>query len=123
MLKTSEVQKITGLSARQLQWWDERGYVCPKIERHRRLYNDRQVRALAVISALKDHGVPQTHVLKVVDEDFWKMVALIPSATTCWLVWMYEDERRLAYFSTPAGAAEFAVKLKGPVTIAELKTP
>lgn len=123
MLKTSDVQKITGLSARQLQWWDERGYVRPKIERRRRLYDDRQVRALAVLSALKDHGVPQTHVLKVVDGDFWKMVALIPSATTCWLVWMYEDERRLAYFSTPAGAAEFAVKLKSPVTIAELKTP
>jgi hypothetical protein len=123
MLKSSEVSKLTGITQRQLQWWDERGYVCPKIERHRRLYDDQQVRALAVIAALKDHGVSQVHVLRVVDGDFWKLVGLIPPKMTGWLVWMHEDKRRLAYFSTPAGATEFAVKLKGPVTIAELKTP
>ena len=122
MLKTSEVQKITGLSLRQLQWWDERGYVCPKKERHRRLYDDRSVRALIVLAALKAKGAYQRDALKIIGDDFWWVVARIPSASTGWIVWEHRRDK-ISYFSTPAGAAEFAAKAHGPVTIAELKTP
>ena len=34
-----EVIALTGITARQLQWWDERGVVKPEREGHRRLYS------------------------------------------------------------------------------------
>jgi DNA-binding transcriptional MerR regulator len=36
---SQEVIALTGISARQLQWWDERGVVKPAREGHRRLYS------------------------------------------------------------------------------------
>ena len=34
-----EVVQLTGISARQLQWWDERGIVVPARQGRRRLYS------------------------------------------------------------------------------------
>ena len=33
-----EVSRLTGVSLRQLQWWDEQGVVSPVQRGHRRLY-------------------------------------------------------------------------------------
>ena len=34
-----EAVRLTGITPRQLQWWDERGIVVPAREGHRRLYS------------------------------------------------------------------------------------
>jgi len=34
-----DVILLTGITPRQLQWWDERGIVLPAREGHRRLYS------------------------------------------------------------------------------------
>ena len=47
-----DVIALTGVTARQLQWWDERGVVRPERVGHRRLYSMQNVMAIAVILSL-----------------------------------------------------------------------
>jgi len=61
-----EVIALTGITARQLQWWDERGVVKPAREGHRRLYSMDQLTEIAVICQLRRKGFSLQGVRKVV---------------------------------------------------------
>ncbi len=63
---SSEVMTLTGISARQLQWWDERGIVVPAREGHRRLYSPDDVVEISVICDLRRRGFSLQRVRKVV---------------------------------------------------------
>ena len=56
---------LTGISARQLQWWDERGIVVPARHGHRRLYSTEDLAEVAVITELRRRGFPLQRVRKV----------------------------------------------------------
>ena len=60
-----EVMALTGVTARQLQWWDECGVVKPERQGHRRLYSTRQVMEMAVICELRRKGFSLQGVRKV----------------------------------------------------------
>jgi DNA-binding transcriptional MerR regulator len=60
-----EVMALTGATARQLQWWDERGIVKPERQGHRRLYSMRQIMEMAVICELRHKGFSLQGVRKV----------------------------------------------------------
>ena len=62
---SSEVIALTGITPRQLQWWDERGVVKPQREGHRRLYSMNQVTEVAVICELRRKGFSLQGVRKV----------------------------------------------------------
>lgn len=62
---SSEVIALTGVTARQLQWWDERGVVKPERIGHRRLYSMRHVLEMAVICELRRKGFSLQGVRKV----------------------------------------------------------
>ena len=51
-----DVIALTGITARQLQWWDERGVVSPEREGHRRLYTTQHLSEVAVICQLRRKG-------------------------------------------------------------------
>ncbi len=51
-----EVVALTGISARQLQWWDERGIVVPAREGHKRIFSTEDLAEVAVICELRDRG-------------------------------------------------------------------
>lgn len=53
---SSEVARISGVSLRQLQWWDERKVVSPRQQGHRRVYLPGEVVEVAVIAALRKKG-------------------------------------------------------------------
>jgi DNA-binding transcriptional MerR regulator len=75
-----EVTTLTGITARQLQWWDERGVVRPEREGHRRLYSMEQLTEIAVICQLRRKGFSLQGVRKVVrflDREFGKDLAEI----------------------------------------------
>jgi DNA-binding transcriptional MerR regulator len=77
-----EVIDLTGITARQLQWWDERGVVKPEREGHRRLYSMNHLTELAVISQLRRKGFSLQGVRKVMrflDREFGKGLAEIVS--------------------------------------------
>jgi DNA-binding transcriptional MerR regulator len=53
---SNQVIELTGITARQLQWWDERGLVVPLKQGHRRLYSLDDVAEVAVICDLRRRG-------------------------------------------------------------------
>ena len=63
---SAEVVQLTGITARQLQWWDEQGIVVPLREGHRRLYSLDDLAEMAVIADLRRRGFPLQRVRKVI---------------------------------------------------------
>jgi DNA-binding transcriptional MerR regulator len=77
-----EVIRLTGITPRQLQWWDERGVVRADRQGHRRLYSLNQLSEMAVISELRRKGFSLEGVRKVMrflDREFGKGLAEIMS--------------------------------------------
>ena len=56
---------LTGITLRQLQWWDERRIVVPAREGHRRLYSTEDLAEVAVICELRRRGFSLQRVRKV----------------------------------------------------------
>jgi DNA-binding transcriptional MerR regulator len=77
---SQEVIALTGVTARQLQWWDERGVVRPQRVGHRRLYSMQNLTEMAVICGLRRKGFPLQRVRKVMrflEREFGKGLAEI----------------------------------------------
>ncbi len=60
-----EVIAVTGVTARQLQWWDERGVVKPQRVGHRRVYSMQNLTEMAVICELRRKGFSLQGVRKI----------------------------------------------------------
>lgn len=60
-----EIVDLTGITPRQLQWWDERGVVSPDRQGHRRLYSFDQLAEMAIICELRRKGFSLQGVRKV----------------------------------------------------------
>ena len=65
LFTSAEVMARTGITARQLQWWDERGIVVPSRQGHRRLYSLDDLVEVAVICDLRQRGFSLQRVRKV----------------------------------------------------------
>src|SRR5579863_7933826 len=81
---SQDVIALTGITARQLQWWDERGVVKPEREGHRRLYSMQNLTELAVICELRRKGFSLQGVGKVMrflDRELGRRLAEIVSRT------------------------------------------
>jgi DNA-binding transcriptional MerR regulator len=82
---TREVIQFTGISARQLQWWDERRIVVPARAGHRRLYSMEDLAEVAVICELRQRGFSLQRVRKVIrflQREFSKRLAETVSGTS-----------------------------------------
>ena len=80
-----EVVALTGISLRQLQWWDERGIVVPERNGHRRLYSFEDLSEVAVICELRRRGFSLQRVRKVVrflQREFSRRLAETVSGTS-----------------------------------------
>ena len=63
---SNEVIELTGATARQLQWWDERGIVTPARQGHRRIYGWDELVTVAVIGQLRRRGFSLQRMRKVI---------------------------------------------------------
>ena len=63
---SSEVLTLTGITARQLQWWDERGIVEPRRQGHRRIYVWDELVTVAVVCQLRRRGFSLQRMRKVI---------------------------------------------------------
>ena len=75
---SAQVVKLTGITPRQLQWWDERGIVRPQREGRCRLYSFDDVSEIAVICALRRKGFPLQRVrriMKFLQKEFGRRLA------------------------------------------------
>jgi DNA-binding transcriptional MerR regulator len=61
-----DVVELTGITPRQLQWWDERDIVVPERQGHRRLYSFEDLSEVAVICQLRHKGFSLQRVRTVV---------------------------------------------------------
>ena len=50
---SADVARMAGVSLRQMQWWDERKLVSPRIKDHRRVYMTEQVLEILTVAALR----------------------------------------------------------------------
>ena len=53
---SSDVARISGVSLRQLQWWDEQNVVSPRHDGHKRVYLAQEVIEVSVIAELRRKG-------------------------------------------------------------------
>jgi DNA-binding transcriptional MerR regulator len=60
------VVELTGISPRQLQWWDERGIVVPARDGHKRVYSFDDLAEVAVICELRERGFSLQKIRRVV---------------------------------------------------------
>lgn len=75
---SQDVVRLTGITARQLQWWDERGLVVPARQGHRRVYSFDDLTEVAVICQLRRKGFSLQRMRKVVrflQKEFSKRLA------------------------------------------------
>jgi DNA-binding transcriptional MerR regulator len=73
-----DVVDLTGITPRQLQWWDERGIVVPARDGRRRLYSMEDLSEIAVICELRQRGFSLQRMRKVVrflQREFGKRLA------------------------------------------------
>ena len=80
-----DVIQLTGITPRQLQWWDERGIVVPARAGHRRLYSMEDLAEVAVICELRRKGFSLQRVRKVMrflQREFSKRLAETVSGTS-----------------------------------------
>src|SRR2546426_12355793 len=73
-----DVVALTGITPRQLQWWDERGIVVPAREGHRRLYSMGDLTEVAGICELRRRGFSLQRVrkgMRFLQREFGKRLA------------------------------------------------
>lgn len=82
---SSDVISLTGISPRQLQWWDERAIVKSARHGHRRIYNWDQLVTVAVICQLRRRGFSLQRMRKVISflrQEFGASLAATVSASS-----------------------------------------
>jgi len=63
---TRAVVELTGISPRQLQWWDERGIVVPGRDGHARVYSLDDLAEVTVICELRERGFSLQKIRRVI---------------------------------------------------------
>ena len=76
---SQDIIRLTGITARQLQWWDERRIVVPARQGHRRVYSFEDLVALRVVARLLDAGVSLQGVRRVLADE-GLLVVSVPHA-------------------------------------------
>src|SRR5580692_8012892 len=85
LFTSRDVVSLTGITPRQLQWWDERRIVVPVREGRRRLYSMEDLAEVAVICELRHRGFSLQRVRKVMrflQREFGKRLAETVSGTS-----------------------------------------
>jgi DNA-binding transcriptional MerR regulator len=80
---SSDISEVTGVSLRQLQWWDEQKVVSPRHEGHKRLYLPEEAIEIAVIAELRRKGFSLQkirRVLRFLQKEMGKRLSEILSA-------------------------------------------
>ncbi len=79
---SADVSRLSGVSLRQLQWWDEQKVVSPRHEGHKRVYHMEEVVEVSVIAELRRKGFSLQkirRVLRVVQREMGKHIDQVMS--------------------------------------------
>jgi DNA-binding transcriptional MerR regulator len=113
---SNEVIALTGLTARQLQWWDERGLVVPLKQGHRRLYSLDDVAEVAVICDLRQRGFSLQRVrvvIRFLQKEFGKRLVETVSAASDYH--LLTDGKRLFLETSPQQVIDILKNSRQPM--------
>ena len=113
---SNEVIALTGLTARQLQWWDERGLVVPLKQGHRRLYSLDDVAEVAVICDLRRRGFSLQRVrvvIRFLQKEFGKRLVETVSAASDYH--LLTDGKRLFLETSPQQVIDILKNSRQPM--------
>jgi DNA-binding transcriptional MerR regulator len=82
---SADISRLTGVSLRQLQWWDEKKVVSPRQIGHKRLYLPEEALEISVIAELRRKGFSLQkirRVLRFLQREVGKRLAEIVSGQT-----------------------------------------
>ena len=102
---SSDVSRISGVSLRQLQWWDEKKVVSPRHEGHRRIYQPEEVIEITVIAELRRKGFSLQkirRVLRFLQREMGKRLADLLNGESAWhlvtdgkAIYLEDDQDRI----------------------------
>jgi DNA-binding transcriptional MerR regulator len=102
---SSDVARISGVSLRQLQWWDEKKVVSPRHEGHRRVYQPEEVVEITVIAELRRKGFSLQkirRVLRFLQREMGKRLADLLEGGSSWhlvtdgkAIYLEDDRERI----------------------------
>jgi len=113
---SNEVTALTGITARQLQWWDERGIVVPGREGHRRIYSLDDLAEVAVICELRQRGFSLQKVRAVIrflQKEFGKR--LVETATAAAEYHLLTDGRHIYLEDSARGVVNLLKNVRQPM--------
>ncbi len=113
---SQDVIRLTGISARQLQWWDERGIVVPARHGHRRIYSFEDLTEVAVICELRSKGFSLQRMRKVVrflQREFSKRLAETVAASSSYH--LLTDGRTLYLETSPQQIVDILKNSRQPM--------
>ncbi len=113
---SQDVIRLTGITARQLQWWDERGIVVPARQGHRRIYSFEDLTEVAVICELRSKGFSLQRMRKVVrflQKEFSKRLAETVSGSSSYH--LLTDGRTLYLETSPQQIVDILKNSRQPM--------
>ncbi len=111
-----DIIRLTGITARQLQWWDERGIVVPSRQGHRRIYSFEDLTEVAVICELRSKGFSLQRMRKVVrflQKEFSKRLAETVSGSSSYH--LLTDGRSLYLETSPQQIVDILKNSRQPM--------
>lgn len=110
-MTTDQAAKLTGVSERQLQWWDENNVVSPRMVGHKREYSIDQATVLAFVLDLRRSGVCLETARKVA-----RRFENFPTAQ-----WAIVHESRVIFTDGPVRVAQVAAETAGAVVVVQIR--
>jgi DNA-binding transcriptional MerR regulator len=113
---SQDIVRLTGITARQLQWWDERGLVVPARQGHRRVYSFEDLTEVAVICELRRKGFSLQRMRKVVrflQKEFSKRLAETVSGSSSYH--LLTDGRTLYLETSPQQIVDILKNSRQPM--------
>ncbi|HNY41091.1 MAG TPA: MerR family transcriptional regulator [Bryobacteraceae bacterium] len=122
---SADVARLSGVSLRQLQWWDEQKVVSPQHDGHKRNYNMAEVVEVSVIAELRRKGFSLQkirRVLRFLQKEMGRRLAdiLAPESDIHLLtdgkhIYLEEDHTRIVDVIKNAKQAMFVVSVSDQV--------
>src|SRR5437667_3913220 len=113
---SNDVARISGVSLRQLQWWDERNVVSPRQDGHKRIYIPEEVVEISVIAELRRKGFSLQkirRVLRFLQKDMGKRLSEALASSSD--VHLLTDGKSIYLEETPARIIDVLKNARQPM--------
>jgi DNA-binding transcriptional MerR regulator len=110
-MTTAQVAKLSGATARQIQWWAETGYLTVRQEAHARVWDHETVEALMLMVDARKRGCPLRLARTMV-----RCLAKSPEA-----VWMAASRGRINFLATAPALLDWLATQESAVTVVRIR--